>query len=303
MRQPLTLALIAGFACGFLSVAPVTAQAPPKPGVPARPAAAPAAPAAILKTSRPIVAQFDDGQPVDASQPFQAGETLFFSFLADGYKVGATGQVKLTAHFDALDPKGVRIAPPDEEVIGTALSLEDKEWRPKFRAQIQIPSIASPGDYKIRYSVEDQQSGQKSGGETVFHVGGRAVQPSPSLVVRNLGFYRTQDDEATLKVAAFQAGDMVWVRCDVTGYKYGEQNSIDVSYDVAVLAPGGKQLFSQENAAVERSQAFYPQPWIPVEFNITLQPNTAAGPYTMVISAHDNQGHQNAEARAEFRVQ
>jgi len=259
--------------------------------------------ATTLKALRPIVSQFEDGQPVDASQPFQAGETLFFSFVTDGYKVGTTGQVKLTGHFETLDPQGILIVPRDEQVIGTTLSQEDKQWRPKFRAQFQIPSIAPPGTYKIRYDAADQQSGQTTAGEVSFKVSGRAVEPSTGLVVRGLGFYRTQDDEAALKVPAFRAGDMVWVRCDITGYKYGEQNSIDVSYDVAVLAPGGKQLFSQEDAAVEKSQAFYPQPWIPVDFNITLQPNAAPGLYTMIITAHDNQGHQTSESRAEFRVQ
>ena len=280
-------------AAALLSASALFAQTAPRPA-----AAAPA-----FKAVRPTISQFDDGQPVDPSQPFQPGETLFFSFLTDGHKIGNAGQVKLIAHFEALDPKGVAITPRDEEVIGTTLSQEDKEWRPKFRSQIQIPSIAPPGNYRIRYEAEDQQAGVKTNGEIVFHVGGRTVEASNALVVRGLGFYRTQDDDAVLKVPAFRSGDMVWVRCDITGYKYGEQNSIDVAYDVAVLAPGGKQLFSQENAAVEKSQAFYPQPWIPVEFNITLQPNTAPGAYTMVIAAHDNQGHQTAEARAEFHVQ
>ncbi len=282
----------------FAAVCPLAAQTP------ARPAPAPAVPApATLKAAHPVVSQFEDGQPVDASEPFVPGETLFFSFIAEGYKLGNTGQVRLTAHFEAFDPAGVPIMPRDEEVIGTTLSQEDKGWLPKFRTQFQLPSIAPPGVYKIHYEAADQQSGQSTSGEFSFRVTGRGVERSGELAVRGFGFYRTQDDAAPLKVAAFRAGDFIWVRCDITGYRYGEQNSIDVSYDVSVITPAGKPLFTQENAASEKSQAFYPQPWVPVEFNITLQPNSPAGIYTMVLTAHDNQGHQTAESRAEFRVQ
>jgi hypothetical protein len=304
--DPIVAALFSAVLLASAITRPLAAQTVPKknaaPPAASSPAPAPA-PASPLKMARAVISQFEDGQPVEPSQTFLPGETLFFSFLTDGYKIGGSGQVRLTAHFEATDPKGTLIVPRDEEVIGTTLSQEDKEWRPKFRAQIQLPSIAPTGTYKIRYDAADQQSGQKAAGEVTFRVSGRAVEASPTLVVRGLGFYRTQDDEAALKIPAFREGDMVWVRCDVTGYKYGEQNSIDVSYDVAVLAPGGKQLFSQENAAVEKSQAFYPQPWIPVDFNITLQPNTPPGAYTMVITAHDGQGNQTTESRAEFRVE
>ena len=85
------------------------------------------------------------------------------------------------------------------------------------------------------------------------------------------GLLSRQEDETALKTVAYRPGDMLWVRFDITGYKYGEQNSIDVGYDVAVLSPDGKQLFAEEDAAVEKSQAFYPQPWVPAAFNLSLQ--------------------------------
>ena len=76
--------------------------------------------------------------------------------------------------------------------------------------------------------------------ETTFSVAGQDVPPSPSLVIHGLGFYRTADEETPLRVAAYRAGDMVWMKFDATGYKYGEQNAIDVSYDVAVFSGGGQ---------------------------------------------------------------
>lgn len=256
-----------------------------------------------LKATRAVISQSDDGPPLEGGLSFQPGDLAFFSFLVENYKVGPTGKVELTGHIQAFDPNGVPIVPRDEEVIGTALSDEDKEWKPKLRLQIQLPSIAPPGKYRIKYDVTDQQTHQTAAGELVFPVAGEGVQPATALTIRNEGFYRTQDDATPLKTVAYRAGDMLWVRFDVTGYKYGEQNAIDVTYDVAVNAPDGKQLFAQEDAAVEKSQAFYPQPWVPGGFNLSLQSTMRAGTYTLILTAHDGIGSQTAVIKADFRVE
>ena len=166
-----------------------------------------------------------------------------------------------------------------------------------------MPAIAPPGKYTIKYEAVDDQSHQTASGEASFMVEGRNVAPSAELTIREFGFYHAADDETALKVAAYRPGDMVWVRFDVTGYKYGEQNSIDVSYDVAVLTAEGKQLFAQENAAVEKSQAFYPQPWVPGTFSLTLQSTMHPGSYTVAITARDGVGNQTATGKAVFKVE
>jgi hypothetical protein len=271
-----------------------------------KPAQTPVQPAAsgqTLRVARAVISQSEDGPALANGLAFQPGDLAFFSFLVENYKTGTTGKVQLTGHIEVFDPKGAPIVPRDEEVIGTTLSEEDKDWKPKLRSQIQLPSIAPPGNYRIKYEVADQQAHQTASGELAFPVSGRGVEPAPALAIRNLGFYRTQDDETALKTVAYRAGDMLWVRFDATGYKYGEQNSIDVTYDVAVLAPDGKQLFAQEDAATEKSQAFYPQPWVPGAFNLSLQSTMRAGTYTLVITARDGVGKQTAETKAEFRVE
>lgn len=258
---------------------------------------------APLKILRPIISQSEDGTPLEGGEAFLPGEQLFFSFQVENYRIGDNGKVQLTGHVQAFDPKGVPIASKDEEVIGTSVGDEDKSWKPKLRSQIQIPSIAPPGTYKIMFDVIDQQTRQSASGEAAFPVRGRAVEASPALAIRNLGFYRTQEEPAALRIPAYRAGDILWVRFDVTGYKYGEQNSIDVAYDVAVLRSNGEQLFSQPDAAVEKSQAFYPQPWIPAEFNLSLQSTMSAGTYTLLLTARDGTGNQTTTARADFRVE
>ncbi len=96
---------------------------------------------------------------------------------------------------------------------------------------------------------------------------------------------------------------MLWVRFDIAGYRYGDQNSIDTGYDVEVLSPSGKQLFAEENAAVEKSQSFYPQPWVPATFNLSLDAKTTPGTYKLIITAHDAVGNQMAVERTEFKVE
>ncbi len=255
-----------------------------------------------LKIIDPTVSQIEDGQPL-GSGTLTPGETAFFSFQVENYKVGPNGEVRLTGHVQAFDPRGTPISAPDEIVIGTTLSQEDKEWKPKLRSQAQVPPIAPAGTYTIRYDVIDGQSHAKASGEAKFNVVGPKIEPSSELAIRNLGFYRGQDEETPLAVPAYRAGDMVWVKFDIVGYKYAEQNAIDVSYDVAVTTSEGRQLFAQENAAVEKSQAFYPQPWVPGIFNLTLQSTTKPGSYLLVITAHDNVGKQTVSAKVPFKVE
>jgi len=256
-----------------------------------------------LKVTRAVVSESEDGPAFAQGSVFQPGDMLFFSFQVENYRMGLTGKVQLTGHIQAFDPAGTAIVPRDEELIGTTVSEEDKDWKPKLRLAFQLPSIAPPGNYAIRFEALDQQSHLAATGEVAFPVGGKGVERSQALAIRNLGFYRAADDAAPLKTAAYRAGDMLWVRFDIAGYRYGDQNSIDTGYDVEVLSPSGKQLFAEENAAVEKSQAFYPQPWIPAAFNLSLEEKTTPGAYTLVITAHDAVGNQMAVERAEFKVE
>ncbi len=255
-----------------------------------------------LTVTSPVVSQSEDGPSIEGSQAFQAGELIFFSFQADHYKPNSLGKVQLSGHVEAFDPAGKLIATKDEVAVSGTLSDEDKSWKPKLRSQIQIPPLVPAGKYRIKYDVTDLQTKQTATGETSFTVRGRTVEHAPSLAIRNLAFYRMQEDETALLNPAYRPGDLLWVRFDMTGYKYGEQNSIDVSYDIEVFRANGQSLFSQPEAAEEKSQAFYPQPWIPAEFNLTLQTTMSEGPYRIVLTAHDATGKQTAKTEAEFRV-
>lgn len=296
MRADLLFPILAFASALAAQTAPKTA-----PRAPQEKSSSPAA--RPVRFVRAAISQSEDGTPVDSNFAFLPGDMAFFSFQVEDYKVGPNGKVLLTGHMQVFDPTGTPVDPRDEQVIGTSLSDEDKDWKPKLRLQIQLPPIARPGTWHVKYDVIDQQTRLSASAELPFEVGGKGVEAATALTIRNLAFYRAQDEEMPLKVAAYRAGDLLWVRFDVVGYKRGEQNAIDVSYDVAVFDPDGKQIFSQEDAATEKSQAFYPQPWVPGQFNLTLQPTMHPGAYTLVITARDGMGHQTAEEKAQFQVE
>lgn len=255
-----------------------------------------------LKLAKAVISQFEDGPATVASQKAVPGETIFFSVTAEGYKV-TDSKVRLTGHAQLLDPLGVAATPVEEIAIGTSLTEEDKDWKPKIRAQFAIPSIAPGGAWRVRYDAQDLQSGQKQAGEVTFNVDGHVAEKATALGIRDFGFYRSQDDENALTTVAYRPGDMVWVRFEVAGYKYGEQNSLDVAYDVAVSNSEGKVIFEQQDAANEKSQSFYPQPWVPGGFNLSLQSTMTRGVYTLNVTARDGIGGQTARSSASFRVQ
>jgi len=266
-------------------------------------AARPAAPAGPpLQTASAVVSQFEDGESLSGGK-LVVGEYAFFRFEVRNFRVSEEGKVKITGRAQVFDSRGTAIAPPDEVGIATSIRQEDKDWRPRIHTQFQLPGIAPPGTYRIKYEATDEQTHQKATGEATFEVEGREVPQSPVLAIRGIGFYRGPEDEGALGVAAYRPADTVWVRFDATGYKYGEQNAIDVTYDVAVTGPDGKQVFSQENAAGEKSQASYPQPWVPGSFSLKLTADTGKGTYTLTITAHDAVGKQTATEKAEFKVE
>lgn len=255
-----------------------------------------------LKIANFTLSQFEDGASM-GNASIVPGETLFVSFQAENYKATADGKVELKANFQALDPRGIEIQPATNDAVKTTLAQEDKGWKPKFRAQLQVPAIAPPGAYRIKYSVTDAQSKQSGSGEVAFEVRGKDVAPSAELVIRNLQFFRGEEDSTPLAIAAYRPGDTLWCRFDITGYKYGPENAIEASYDVAVLNADGKQIFAQQNAATEKTKAFYPQPWVPGGVNLSLQKNMNVGGYSVVITAHDAVGGQTATAKSDFKLE
>ncbi|MGD0363860.1 MAG: hypothetical protein ABSC93_23505 [Bryobacteraceae bacterium] len=259
-----------------------------------------ATPLAVVK---PTVSDRDGGAAVPGSFVHDPGETMFFSFQVDGFTASSAERVHLTYKMDALDPHGVRLMEPVAAEIEETLAPEDKNWKPTVRQEIVIPPLAGSGTYKIAISVTDLIGKATATTEVPFEVHGRRVDPSDTLVIRNIRFLRGEEDKQALSKAAYRPGDAVWARFDIIGFKYGDANAIDVSYDVAVLAANGKVLYSQPQAGSDRSQSFYPKRYVPAVFSLATKPDTHPGEYTVAITAHDGVGNQTFEARQSFRIE
>ncbi len=154
-------------------------------------------------------------------------------------------RVNLSYKLDAYDPHGVRIMETIAADIEETLAPEDKNWKPSVHHEIVIPPLAESGTYKIAVSVTDVIGNATATAEVPFEVHGRRVDASDTLVIRSMRFYRGEDEREAIAQPAYRRGDAVWARFDIVGYKFGDGNGIDVSYDVAVLAPTGKVLFTQ----------------------------------------------------------
>jgi hypothetical protein len=257
-------------------------------------------PLAVVDT---VVSDRDGGAALPGSFVHDPGETMFFSFQVDGFTPSSAGRVHLTYKLDAFDPHGLHLMEPVASEIEETLAPEDKNWKPTLRQEIVIPPLADSGTYKIAVSVTDLVAKSTATKDVTFTVRGRHVEPSGTLVIRNIRFLHGEDDREALPKPVYRRGDAVWARFDIIGFKYGDANSIDVGYDVAVLAPSGKVLYSQPQAGADRSQSFYPKRYVPAVFSLATKPDTRPGEYTVVVTAHDGIGNQNFEARQSFTIE
>ncbi|MDQ6677501.1 MAG: hypothetical protein M3Z09_09420, partial [Acidobacteriota bacterium] len=139
--------------------------------------------------------------------------------------------------------------------------------------------------------------------EITVQVTGHDVPPSAELTIRNFTFHRSEEDAHPIPAAVFRPGDTLFARFDIAGFRYAERNTIDVSYDVAVLNGTGKQIYSQEHAAEDKSYSYYPKPYVPGNMSLNLQPNMKPGEYTIIVTAHDEVGRQKFESRQAFRLE
>ncbi len=116
-------------------------------------------------------------------------------------------------------------------------------------------------------------------------------------------FLRNEDDVKPLQVAAYRPGDSVWARFDMTGYKLGEKNQVDIEYGLTVLREDGSVAYAEPQAANQKIQTYYPQRYQPGELNLNLAKDQPLGKYTIVLAVRDNLGQQMYETRETFSVE
>lgn len=262
-----------------------------------------------LAIVHPVFATSEDGPPDASDQEYVPGQTIYFSCLVEGYrkvdKPDDYGKqnVALKYQIEVRDKSGILLKPIQDGKIETTVTQEDKNWRPKLRETIVVPPLADTGDYTVTVKLSDELAKTADEKRATFHIAGRDVPPSDSLIVRNFHFYRAEDDPRPLTIAAYRPGDAVWARFDMTGYKLGEKNGVDIEYGLSVLREDGSVAYSQPQAATQKIQTYYPQRYQPGELNLNLAKDQPLGKYTIVLTVKDNLGRQIYETRETFSVE
>ncbi|MDX1983006.1 MAG: hypothetical protein SFV51_22235 [Bryobacteraceae bacterium] len=246
--------------------------------------------------------QFEDG-PSFRPSVYWDGERVFVSFLIDGYKANEKNMIALDWTLEARDEAGVALVAAASGKVEAELQPEDKEWKPKLRHQFEAPQTASCVACKLAVTVSDRIGGTEGKLDVSFGIRTRAVAPSETLAVRNFRFLRAEEDGKALAVAAYRPGDDVWARFEMTGYKFGEKNRVQVEYGLSVFRPSGKLLYTEPKAASADDVSFYPKKWLPGILSLKLDSKMPPGEYPIVLEVRDLVGGQKHEERVTFRIE
>jgi hypothetical protein len=253
------------------------------------------------------VHDYEDSAPVAASYPFHSGEMVYLSFRIAGYQIKETedtSHIQLSYEIEARDGAGRPLSAAKAGKIDAELEPEDKKWLPKVRYSVQLPSVADAGTYIMRIAVRDEVAGTTATRDVPIKVESRKVEASDSLAVREFRFLRSdKDSDVVIPGSSFRAGDTVWARFDLTGYKFGEKNRYQIRYGVALVDANGKVLFHKPDAASDSEESYYPKRYVTGTLNLKLDKTIRPGEYTLVLTASDEVGKQSIEERHTFPVE
>jgi len=263
--------------------------------------------AARLEIVQPALHQYEGGPALSGAAEFFPGDTVFLTFKVSGFTLVEKANEEsllLSYEIDALDPQGVRLQETATGKISAVVRPEDKKakWLPLVDYSVLVPPAAPPGDYRLAVSVKDLHGGAEARREVTFRVRGRYVEPSDTLVVRNFRFYRSEVDTRPLEVPAYRPGDTLWARFDITGYKLGPNNRFSIDYGLSVMSESGRLLYTQEVAAADERESFYPERYTQGSLSLSLTPDLAKGTYTILLTVRDHLGNQTYQTRQAFHV-
>jgi hypothetical protein len=259
-----------------------------------------AAPLAIVQ---PAISVMESGTPDAPGTQHVPGETVYFSCRIVNYTKSPDDKVRLAYTIQAFDPAGVPLAEPSRNSFEAEVGLQDKDWRPRIEAEVVIPPLVASGVYRITVKVDDLVAKTSAQLDAPLRVRGHIIQPGTALAVQNLQLFRRENDNEPVAKPAYRPGDVVWARFDITGFKYGQANKVDVSYLTALVAASGTVLWKQTEPAVERSESFYPKRYIPADFGLNLDKKIRPGEYAIAITVKDDVGNQTYETRQMFTVE
>lgn len=244
----------------------------------------------------------EGGPPISETYQYYSGELLYLSFRIAGFRV-VKDCVDLRWQVFGVDPEGRLLAPPANGEIQEEVSFNDKDWLPKVQYTLALPGQLPPGPYKLKIRVSDEWAKASAEQEVEFKVGGKPLPAVKELTVLNLGFYRDELDREPMAEAAYRAGQTLVARFQVAGFELGAKNKFAVGYGLRILAPGGQAVFTQEEAASDEGEPFYPRRLLNGALTLNITEGVQAGEYTLVVVVRDKVGGKAAETGARFRVE
>jgi hypothetical protein len=251
----------------------------------------------------------EDAPFIQADYSFQPGEFVYATFQIAGFKVENARaeekphKISMTYAVTAEDANGVALCPPVTDKIDAELNAEDKNWTPRRRASFLLPSFVAAGEFRIHVAVTDLVGKADTSKILRFRIGGVAIVNPGMLNVQDFRFFRRENDREPVEVPAYSAGDSVFVRFIMTGFKVGEKNGYHLSYELFVTRPDGKPYLDRPDAAELASESFYPAQFLPGEFALTTSRDSPKGTYIILLRVRDKVGNTSKELRFPFTIE
>lgn len=250
----------------------------------------------------------EDGPFVSSGHRFLPGDPVHATFQVSGFrsqKQNEDAARTMSVHYSAVleDANAIPMAPPETGAVDTELSSEDKDWTPKRRVVFTIPSYVAAGKAQLHLIVEDVLGKSRVERSLPLTIGGVTVLEAQKLAVQNGQFFRTESSNEPLELPAFAPGDSVFLRFDMTGFKYGENNSYRLTYDLLVTRPDGKTYLRQLHAAELSASSFYPAQFLPGTVQVTTSRDSGKGKYALTLTIHDEVGKTSIETKAFFTLE
>ncbi len=249
-----------------------------------------------------------DGWPRERLQ-MPAGGEVVLTFRAEGFERAGginstTGlpedRVSLDYEIELRDPDGVLVVPVDKGDVRTLLSVQDEKWRPLVRWSAKVPAWAPPGRYPVQVRLYDEIGDQRTEQTLFVSVEAEPVPASETLTVQRVEFARSEDGPWTPR-RVFALRDPVNVRYKVAGFQVSLAHRVWVEQDWSVLDAEGREIVSQQAAAREMSEEFYPPRFIRTNFQLQLT-DSKPGDYTLRITVRDRVGEQETTVEAPFSL-
>ncbi len=243
----------------------------------------------------------EDAPAIPANYSYYGGELLYVSFKVSGFKP-LKEQVEIRWQIIATDQDGLLLVPLINGVVKEELNVNDKEWLPRVQQTIPLPPQIPPGMAKLKLIANDEH-GKTTAEKTVeFRVGGRPLPKVEGFSLLDLGFYESDTALSPMRDVVYRAGQALWARFQMAGFKLGDKNRFDVTYGLEIRTAEGKPLYQKPEAASDSAEPFYPRRLLNGGVTLDITPGVIPGEYVLVVKAKDRVGGTEAEATARFRV-